>query len=84
VAGRVWSWRLRTQKELAAGLLASGRASLVTTLFLTGVGCQVATALIFKPSMWYLFLGERKPGLKKTWRYKISDWASEAFSLVKG
>ena len=73
-----------TQKALADRLMASGTAPRITMLFLIGVACQVLTALIFKASMWYLYLGEGKPDLQRLKRYKVANWVSEAFWIEIG
>jgi len=70
-----------TQETLASKFVASANAGLITELFLGGVGTQVLGALLYKTSMWYLYMGERHETLKGRRMYKIADWLSEAFWL---
>lgn len=68
-----------TNQHLASKLTSSGTLTTVAFYFIVGVGLQVVAALIFKSAMWYLYLGEEKPVLKATRRYRIAFWASEAY-----
>ena len=67
--------------KLRETLRLSGEARTVTSLFLMGVGVQVAAALIYKMCMWYLYLAELQPRLHETRRYRISVYVSEAFGI---
>ncbi len=70
---------LVTRPELTTKVVQAGKAAAIGRLFLMGVALQIAQALIYKTCMWYLYLAELKPALKKTSRYKTSKYISEAF-----
>jgi len=70
-----------TQADVTRKLADSGQALTVALLFLSGVFLQVIVALLYKGAMWYLYVGEVEPVKKKTKRYAISDWLSEAYWL---
>lgn len=49
----------------------------VLNLLLTGVSIQVLLSLVYRSSMWYLYVGELGNLDKTTYRYKVSDWISD-------
>lgn len=53
----------------------------VTWRFLIGVSLQIVAAIIYKTAMWYLYVGELEILAKSTWRYRASEFLSEAFWL---
>ncbi len=68
-----------TNDTLSKKLTASGVTGTIAMLFLAGVGLQVLSALMYKGAMWYLYLGELNPEVRKLRRHGLSDWLSEAF-----
>ena len=50
-------------------------------LFLTGIALQVASALMYKSAMWYLYAAELKDLPETTRRFKVSHWISDAYWL---
>jgi hypothetical protein len=51
----------------------------IVMLFLIGVCLQVAGAMLFKTTEWYLFVGEVDSGFLTCWRYRIAEWISNQF-----
>jgi hypothetical protein len=72
---------LLSQNELFKRVAETQKVAQVAGFFLAGVLAQVVQAFLFKIAMWYLHIGEQDLDFKKTCRYAISDWISEAFWL---
>lgn len=72
---------LITQAPIRDRLLEAGVVGDLLELFLVGVICQVAAALLYKTAMWHLYMGEVDATTKTTRIYRIMDWASEAYLL---
>jgi hypothetical protein len=64
-----------TELESASG------AHVIGWCFLIGAAVQVAEALLYKSAMWCLYRGEELPEVKKSRRYEVSFYVSEAWWL---
>jgi hypothetical protein len=51
----------------------------IVIVFLVGVCIQVAGALLFKTTEWYLFCGEVDAPFLKCRRYKFAEWISNQY-----
>ena len=67
--------------EAWAALGRNGAVRPFVYLFLGGIGLQVLSALAYKTAMWYLYMEELGKIQISTFRYRISDWLSEAYWL---
>jgi hypothetical protein len=65
-------------------LVASGCARRVACILLAGVVVQVASTLLYKLTMLYLYLSEDNDARKNRWCYRFFDSVSEAFWLECG
>lgn len=72
---------LITNEKAREVLRDSGCARCVAGIFLVGVAIQVATTLLYKSAMSYLYLSEDNPSMKGGCLYKCFDWISESFLL---
>src|SRR2546430_1820740 len=63
--------------EVWKKISAAGDGQAIAYLFLAGVVVQIVEAMIYKTSMWYLYVSELEHHENVTgWRYKFSDWVS--------
>src|SRR6266850_709104 len=70
-----------TNESAGKRLLSSGRAEGVVYLFLAGVALQIIVALLYKTSMWYLYMGEFDTKEKNSWQYGLADLISNSYSI---
>jgi hypothetical protein len=70
-----------SNNEVWQKISASGDGKLIGFLFLSGVSIQLVGTLLYKTTMWYLYIGELHKDFKKRLRYKVSDWVSECYCL---
>lgn len=68
-----------SQDKVAEVLAKSHQGQNIVMLFLIGVCLQVAGAMLFKMTEWYLFCGEVDSGFLTCWRYRIAEWISNQF-----
>ncbi len=71
-----------------AAIASSGNGKFLSILFLGGVATQILAALIYKTSMWYLYMGELGHISKESKTYKIAEvfssgyWIEFIFDLI--
>lgn len=70
-----------TKDRLADRFMHSPYAGAITTLFLLGVGLQVAAAFVYKSTMWFLYVRESNEDKTARFTYRVAEWISEAFLL---
>lgn len=73
-----------SQASLAAAVARSGFGETAVVCFLGGVAIQIAGALLYKTTMWYLYAGEIDTNMRNYKRYKIADWVSMQYWLEFG
>ena len=70
-----------SQAAVIEALRAAHVARRVAIVFLLGVAVQVVGALMYKSTMWYLYLGELSKKDQEKWYYKLCEWISVAYWL---
>lgn len=77
--GNRWSHSFLTNESAQKLLLASGHAKSIAYTFLGGVAVQIFMAMLYKTSMWYLYVGELEKAFKSQWIYKVADKLSDMY-----
>ena len=70
-----------SRDKVADSLASSGKGRTIVIFFLVGVCLQIASALLYKTTEWYLYCGEVEKSFRKRWRYRVALFFSNQYWL---